>query len=233
MPYKQGYNGKRRNFRGRSRGGYRRANYMNKGNFRQTQFTYGQVVDKLTGDVSKLMGLINTEFKQKDLTATQTINNVAKITLLNGLAKGDDFDDKDGRVVRIKSIQVSLIYEMSTVASFTQMRIMVVLDKQPNETTMVINDLLDSSALQSFRNLDGRKRFVILRNEVVSMSITGTQGGVFEFYKKFNLKTIYDDSDVGDIADITTNAIYLVLLSNEPTNLPTVIRSTRVRYIDN
>ncbi len=227
--------------RGRGRGRrttgrkWKTNNYMNYGNkgYKGSNFSYGQVLDKMTGDVTRLMGLLNTEFKQKDITASQTINNVAKITLLNGLSKGDDFDDRDGRVVRVKSIQISLIYEMSTVATFTQMRIMVVLDKQPNEMTLVINDLLDSSALQSFRNLDNRKRFVILRNEIVSMSISGAQGGYFEYYKKFNLKTIYDDSDVGDIADISTNAIYLILLSNEPTNLPTVIRSTRVRYIDN
>ncbi len=214
--------------RSRRKTTYRRRNVGTRYNF-----TYGNVVDKVIKDVAKLKGLINTEFKQKDTTATATVDNVADIILLNGLAKGDDFDDRDGRVVRIKSIQVSLLYEINASASLTHVRVMLVLDKQPNEITMVITDLLDSSGLQTFRNLDQRKRFWIIWNQVVTMSITGMQGGTLNFYKKFNLKTIYDDSDAGTIADISTNAIYLVLLSNEPTNLPTIVRSTRIRYIDN
>jgi len=226
--------GRGRGRRGNGGKSWKRNRYMNSnGGYRGSNFSYGQVLDKMTGDVTRLMGLLNTEFKQKDVTASGTVDNVADIILLNGLAKGDDFDTRDGRVVRVKSIQVALLYELSASATFTQLRIMVVLDKQPNEVTMVILDLLDSSALQSFRNLDNRKRFVILRNEVVNMSISGAQGGYWEYYKKFNLKTVYDDSDAGTIVDISTNAIYLVLLSNEPTNLPTVVRSTRVRYIDN
>ncbi len=196
-------------------------------------FTYGNVLDKMVGDVARLKGLINTEFKQADTTATGVVGTTASILLINGLAKGDDFDTRDGRQVRMKSAQIAITYKMSQSATFSQIRCMVVIDKQPNEILLVITDLLDSQAMQTFRNLDQRKRFVILKDEVVSMSIDGEQGGIIKWYKRMDMKSIYDDSDAGDITDISTNALYLILFSTEATNTVTISRSTRVRYIDN
>ncbi len=218
----------RYNKRNRGRKGRGRRNYNNRYNF-----TYGNVLDKVITDVAKLKGLVNTEFKQSDATVTGVVSSTAGFVLLNGMVKGDDFDTRDGRQIRVKSVQLSIRYVMSSSATFSQMRCIIFIDKQPNEITPVVLDLLDSAAMQAFRNLDQRKRFVILYNNVVSMSINGMRGGMIDYYKRLDMKTVFDDSDAGDITDISTNAIWLMLISTEATNTVTISRSTRIRYIDN
>ncbi len=114
----------------------------------------------------------------------------------------------------------------------TAVRIMVVIDKQPNETVLVIGDLIGATTMPSFRQLDHRKRFVILHNSVHHLT-TGGQGNThLDWYKQLDMITQYDDTTSG-IGSITTNALYLVIFSNEATNGPTIDRTTRVRYIDN
>ncbi len=241
MPYGNGY----RRYGGYRNGGYKRGNRQyNSGNARSNgnrvsyrkkagNFNYWDVGDKLWNDVKRLKSLINTEFKSIDLATTGVITTTASITLLNGLVKGDDFDNRDGRVVRLKSIQYHIEAVMNTTPINDSLRIMIVIDKQPNEINMVIADLIDATNMTSFRNLDQRKRFVILKDTVLDMSIGRGTIARDSWYKKFDMKTTYDDSDAGTIVDITTNALYLVLFSTEASNGPSVARTTRIRYIDN
>ncbi len=197
-------------------------------------FSYGNVVDKLTKDVSKMMGLLNTEFKSIDIAASGTVSTTAGFVLLNGTAPGDDFDTRDGRVIRMKSIQITLTYFINSNATLTFIRILVFIDKQPNEATPTITQLLDTSSIVSFRNLDFRKRFIILKDDIVAMTIQGANRlGSWKYYKQIDAKTQYDADTTGTIADITTNAIFLMLVSSEGTNLPNVTRVSRVRFIDN
>ncbi len=196
-------------------------------------FTYGNVVDKLTKDVTKLMGLLNTEFKAIDTVASGTVSTTAGMVLLSGSAPGDDFDTRDGRQIRIKSVQLTLIYFINGSATLTFIRIIIFLDKQPNETTPTVTELLDVGDIVSHRNLDNRKRFWIIKDEIVTLSITGEQLGSWKFYQLLDIKGIYDAGTAGTIADIITNALFLMLVSSEATNLPNVTRVSRVRFIDN
>ncbi len=222
MPRNRRYNARR----GRSNRPRRRYNS-------NMNFTYGNVVDKLTKDVSKMMGLLNTEFKAIDIANSGTVSTTAGFVLLNGSAPGDDFDTRDGRQVRIKSIQITLTYFQHSSAVVTQIRAIVFLDKQPNETTPTVTELLDTATMVSFRNLNFRKRFVILRDEVFTMSDSGSKMGIWKYYKQIDAKTVFDAGTAGTIADITTNAIFLMLLSTEATNLLNVTRVSRIRFIDN
>jgi hypothetical protein len=48
-----------------------------------------------------------------------------------------------------------------------------------------------------------------------------------------DLKTTYDDSNAGTVADIISNGLFIFQLSNEATNTPTVNHNIRIRFIDN
>ncbi len=213
----------------RARGGYRR-NIQRRN---RTNFTYGNVVDKVIRDVSVLKGLINTEFKTIDTVNTGTVSTTAGFVLLNGTAPGDDFDTRDGRQIRVKSVQVTITWIQHATAVVTFLRVIIFIDKQPNEVTPVVTQLLDTSSIVSFRNLDQRKRFIILKDKVLTMSDVGTKQGIMKWYKQLDAKTMYDAGTAGTIADITTNALFLMLVSSEASNQPTVTRVTRVRFIDN
>ncbi len=226
----------RRNWRyggGRSR--YRRGGYKrNYNGGKRSNFTYGNVLDKVVRDVSKLSGLINTEFKVIDTNTTGTISATPSVALINATIQGDDFDNRGGRIIRMKSIQLALTAHMHASATSTFVRCAIVLDKQPNEALPVFADIWSGGATSfGFRNLDGRKRFWILYDQVMLMGDQENAPRHLEFYKKIDAKTVYDDSNVGSIVDLNTNSLMLWLWSSEATNVPTVGRATRVRFVDN
>ncbi len=200
---------------------------------RRTNFTYGQVLDKVVGDVSKLKGLINVEFKVIDVVTASVVTTTPVIAVINACVQGDDFDQRDGRKVRFKSVSIKLHIRMHATPTSDTLRIMLVIDKQPNEIVMVIGDLLNNTDPEGQRNLDQRKRFTILRDDTITLDTGQGILRMWEYYKKLDMITIYDDSNAGNITDITTNALYLVLFGTEATNGMTIGRTTRLRFIDN
>ncbi len=226
---------------GYRRGGKRRRGGRRRGGRRRNgggSFTYGNVMDKVIRDVSRLKGLINVEFKKVDTFREIPITIVApQIGLLNGMAIGDDFTNREGRSVRIKSLQIALTLFLNPLSTQTFVRCILVLDTQPNGIIMLIDELLNDATVNlgstNFRNLNFRKRFVILKDEVVTLQASGQRSVHLEWYKKLNIIETFDDSSTGGIGDITTNALYLVLFSGETTDGVQNSCRTRVRFIDN
>ncbi len=239
MPYNGGYNrngGRSSGFKRTRRGGRRN---RNRGGYRRNvgtsyNFTYGNVMDKVIGDIGKLKGLINTEFKAKnvinDILPTTTMN----ITLLNGLTKGDNLDNRDGRIVRIKSVWIKQYFTINPTATDTFIRIMVIIDKQPNSTLLTIGEILESTRIESMTSLNSRKRLIFLMDKVITLTQGSGTAYYDSYYRKLDMHTVYDASNLGDISDISTNALYLCTLTNEVmANAPFVGRLSRIRFIDN
>ena len=124
---------------------------------------------------------------------------------------------------------------MHASATNTTIRYFCFLDKQPNAAAPTMADIVDtsaSSAVDAFRNLSNRKRFVFLKEFRFTLDQDNSET-TRKWYRKLDLKTIYDDSDTGNISDITTASLFFYLVSDEGTNLPTVITNHRLRFIDN
>jgi len=220
MPYKKTYRKGRKSYRKR---GAKRGQI------------YGAAAGQLWKDVKMLKDAINVEYKVRDAVATQNPSTTATTVLLNGLQKGDDYNNRDGRQVRWKSIQMYLRTQLHASATQSTMRVIVFIDKQSSESSATGAGLLDlttASAVDAFRNLSNRKRFVVLMDKRVVVN-TDFPEKVTKWYKKIDMKTIYDDGDAGTVADITTNAIYALYCSDEATNVPAVVQNFRLRFIDN
>jgi len=197
--------------------------------------SYSRGVRQLASDVSKLYGMVNVEYKVKDLVATATPSTSGSLTLLNGLTKGDDYNNRDGRQVRWKSIQMYLRSTIHASATNTSIRAIIFIDKQASETAPTVASLLDittASGVDAFRNLSNRKRFVILADKRVTLN-TDFPEKTTRYYKKIDMKQIFDDSDAGTVSDVTTNSLYVLFISDEATNVPNVIHNFRLRFIDN
>ncbi len=197
--------------------------------------TYGNMANKVWKDVKYLKSLINTEFKTNDISqGGVNIPSTGTVNTMNGLAQGDDIDDRSGRVVRWKSVQVSGVINLAaSTATQSTVRMLLVIDKQPTGVLPTVVQILDLANMTAFRNLDNRKRFVILKDFRVTVN-TDHPEKVFKFYKKLDMKTIYDASNAGDITDISSNSLHFVFLGDEATNVPTFPSLTfRSRFIDN
>jgi len=128
------------------------------------------------------------------------------------------------------------------------MRIMVVVDKQPNGTALTASTLFQQIVcFNSPTNILWRKRFVVLRDDfhdfgaVTVDSNVGTEFGhdhyTYNTYIKKLITTDYSTStDLGVIADLSTNAIYLICYASRYTEgddevLP-IGGYCRIRYYD-
>lgn len=178
------------------------------------------------------------EFKFVDVASTTTAaNSTGSVVLLNGIARGDSVSERTGRQVTMRSVYLQYELYATVGTGLNQIhRVMLVLDKQVNATTPSVADIVSSGDVRGFRNLDNRNRFAILIDrhyEIAQSTTTGTHQ-FDKIYRRLNTITTYNNGDAGTVADIKTNALFLVILGSEGagTTAGSVLHNSRVRYND-
>lgn len=168
---------------------------------------------------------------------------------------GTDMTNRVGRKIQIKSIQGRGILRterselMTAAATPGQMvRYMILVDMQPNGALPALTDILKTAHPASPLNLNNRDRFRVLVDKqwaldpyylnttastaAASMS---NQCKIFKYYKKCNVETIFNGTNGGTIADITSGAILRVILGNQAVDADDTAEftsSVRVRFTD-
>ncbi len=185
-----------------------------------------------------LKSIINVEFKH--LTNFQTNLSVpdaaGTIVQLTNVVQGDTSVTRDGSNIKIISIGLDYHVIQHATAVSTVVRIMVIHDRQTNQALYTTGDLLaDATTIDSIsspRNLDNTRRFQVLYDKKHLFSDSGSTVARGKFYKKLQYKLRYD-ANAGTIADLTQSSLSLLVISNEPTNVPLFHGAIRLRYVDN
>lgn len=179
------------------------------------------------GVMPRLTGRPRVEFKVVDTNPALTLIAAAgSLQLINGVATGNDYTDRIGRKIIMKTLLMRIfIYPTITLSSSqgTTTRCLVVYDTQPNGAAPAITDILTTNTYDSPMNLNNRDRFKVLYNKyvftpsfVTSASVL-TAGSpiprIFQCYKKLNLDAIFGGTG-STIASIQTGSIYVLLQSN-------------------
>jgi len=157
-----------------------------------------------------------------------------QLALNTGINQGDDITNRTGRKIMMKSIYVRFnSCFTSTTAGSSAIRIMIVYDKQPNAAQYAVTDLLSSNVITGMINLDNRERFLVLCDQVVPVH-SATDPLNFVWYKKVNLPVIYNGTNGGTIADITTGTLTAQICQQNGiiTNAPTNTFRARIRFED-
>lgn len=189
-------------------------------------------------------GPIHAEFKSIDNDINNAVNSNGSVGLLNGCSRGSDINNRIGRTIIVKSIQISISSFATQATGLTQEhRFLLVYDKQPNGVLPGVQDMVDAITPWAMRNLDNRNRFIILMDTMHALAsdlAAGTNGEgnpkikAIKYYRRHNLKVQYNDGDDATIASINTGAIYLVSIGSRILGVTAgaVLGSTRVRFID-
>jgi len=131
-------------------------------------------------------------------------------------------------------------------------RFLIVWDTQPNGIVPNISDILTQDTTSgyvdvlSFINMDNRDRFKILvdkfhqngfQNTGTEKDMRSNASNLFtgKKYKKCNLEVIFNATNAGTIADISTGALYFCAIGTEQPNthnFNVIEVNTRVRYAD-
>lgn len=177
------------------------------------------------------------EFKtNRGIAAAQAVDDAGVFVLMNGLQLGDAFDDRQGRMITMKSINTNMTVTMHASADSTQFRAMLILDTQPNGALPALSDILQFGSVPPVigqRSVSTIRRFWVIKDKYMSMSSAGKNNFFYKHYKRFNVQTRYDASTAGDITDISKNSLFWLFLSNEDTNTPTLELNSQIKYIDN
>lgn len=210
------------------------------------------------GDYQKGRELLKTpkqELKAFDVALTTTLGATIAgppaFNVLNAITNGAELYQRVGRKTYMKSLHFRAQLTPSGVATEAVGRIVIFYDSQPNAANPVIAGLLqDSNAAAATTwiseiNLTNRQRFKILRDYQVLMGSSTNIGGANEiiidpiknsfnidmFIKLGGLETIYNATNGGTIADITSGALHMVFFgdANISYNLNW---SSRLRYYD-
>ncbi len=213
------------------------------------------------GDYQKGRELARTpkqELKAYDVAQLTTGFNTAGVfTCLNAPVNGSELYQRVGRKIYMKSIHIrGFIVNGTTSASQDMARIIVFFDSQPNAAAGTLAALLQDSNAgaatsgTSEINLVNRQRFKILRDyQMIIPPATNTAGvitnvGVYDqaektfaidmFIKLKGLETVYNGTNGGTIADITSGSLFIVTLNNVAGNTGNwgFTFGTRLRYYD-
>lgn len=162
--------------------------------------------------------------------------------LINEVAEGTGVDQRVGR--RIENRTVSFRMNITSPADFSsrKVRVLVVMDRQPNGTQFTVADLFENATYpaDSHYDLSNRNRFHVYYDKMFMMNpISGTQVSrrVLNFGINFGGQmTTYSDTG-GVIANIATNSIYVVVCGDAPnagqnSTKPLVDCVWRFRYYD-
>lgn len=176
------------------------------------------------------------EKKAIDNSETETVTTANQVNLLNGLAKGDDINNRQGRKVTMKSLKLRIMaFSVAATTAPGFIRWIVVYDKQANGTTVTGANVFTSDDALNMNNLNNRDRFVTIATDTFPLSIPsgGPASYVCDRYVKLDLPVIFNAGNAGTEADIATGSLWLLSAAfGFAGTLPTLVYSTRVRFED-
>ncbi len=184
-----------------------------------------------------LKRLLNVEYKFLDVQNTEAaVSTTPSVNISSIILQGDGGSARDGNSVKAVGIRLNYMITLNTSAVSSQIRVILIHDKQTNGALAAAGDILQDvtadDGIVSPYNLDNKYRFRMLYDRVHTLSDNGRQSIAVKKYFKLNQKLRFDGT-AGDITDIPSSSYLLLFVSNEPTNTPTITRHSRLRFIDN
>lgn len=189
------------------------------------------------------------EVKYNDTTLAATAITAAGIILhstVNAPQQGTEVYQRVGRKISIRSIHmrgtINVPQQTDLALMCTNVRIIVYHDKQCNNATATVGNILQNADNNSFRNIDTTRRFKILydKNYSFNKNIAVLAGPVYsspesqynfeDLNKKVNIP-IHFQGNAGTVADIASDNIGILCIADVATNA-FLDGYFRIRYTD-
>jgi len=218
------------NFKSKKRGPKGRSSKM-----RRSSITYSQIGAKVLSDVRALKRLLNVEDKYSDVIANaQNVPNTPTYVLLNGLSLGTSAITRNGQSIRCADLQFNCTITISSAASASFVRLVLLQDTQPNASVPGADDVyVDTTNVRSMRTVGYNTRFRIILDELVSLTAVNLTSYAMTRLFPLSFHVEFNTGNAGTIADITKGSLYLLYFSNEGTNYPLIGYYSRFSFVDN
>lgn len=179
----------------------------------------------------QVKGMIpKTESKYKDVSqAATTITTTATVTNLAPMSSNSTATTAVGTQFQVKSWLWRASITPNATAGVNYLRVILVRDKQSNLAAPAIADVLESSTNYMSPLKDAYSdRFKVLFDKMYTVDTDANGSQVDKIYRKLNFKISFESASNLPY----TNGLYLLQLSDQATNGPSVAWYSRVRYID-
>lgn len=232
MPYARGYIRRRRRYKKKS-GFFKKA-----GRFIQGATSAMGVAYSAYRLAKRANSLINVEKKFIDTANTVSTSTTPAITPLTLVAEGDDYNQRNGRSIKLSSLQCRYYINANATATISYMlRVLIIIDKDSRGSAPTASEIFqDSTNFNTPINLNNGKRFVVLFDKVTDVSPSGayTDDALKwkQYYKKLSMHTTFMGTGATQ-ADADNNHIYLVYMATGGANPPGFSYYFRTRFIDN
>lgn len=198
-------------------------------------------IDTLKKKVNKLENATETKYIDIPLNGAVAITNAVPLTyLMNGLVKGDDINQRNGNSAYMKyiTLNINLYTSNNAFHNGNSVRIMLVKEKPCLGTALSLTSLFGTTTpypWTTFENIqrDWKKRFKIFYDRIFSVDGITWQRDI-RIRKKLNFTSNYARGNAGTVADIDTNSLALLILTDNSTANNHWIRfEAQIQYEDN
>lgn len=190
----------------------------------------GGKVFGLQRQVNFIKGLVNSELYTADTTANINPSSTGSIIPLNEIAQGDDVGNRTGNSILAKSLLIRIIAAMNATAITTFVRIIVFQDTSSLGTLPTVGDVLQTVSTTAPLDVDHFGRYVILRDKLLSMDDSSRQTFNLKWFLRLNTHIKFTGTTA---SDYYKNSLFMLILSDQATNTPSLEYNVRLRYHDN
>lgn len=184
--------------------------------------------------VKQLKRLVNVEKKKFDQTIDTTVSSTGTVLPLSNVAQGDTDQSRDGSSIKPLYLYGKTRMTLYNAGGDTNLRVMVFQDNQQvSDTSPSISDVLDGSYALDFtmcplnNNTVGRYSILMDKNYTLY-----TDKPILVSEIKLTL-TGHIRYNGANGTDIQKNGLYILLVSNQATEVPTFQFAPRLTYTDN
>lgn len=215
-------------YRRRYRGRRRRRRYGPKKYCKPRALDYAKAA---YSGVRYIKGLVNSEMFHHPVTGTSTPDTSGEVIHITNIAQGDDDNARTGRSVLLKSIFYRISATINASATNTFVRIILLKDNQQvGDSTPSVTSILASASYLSPLNVNSIGRYTVLKDHLFSLDAAKQDTKLIKIYKKLQMHVKYNGTAS---TDIQKNGIYILFISSEATNTPSLPYNVRLSYHDN
>lgn len=166
------------------------------------------------------------------VSAGQAISSAGAIINLNGVSAGTVSNQRIGRQALWLSATSQMNFNLGAGATVpAAVKMWLILDRQPQGVVMTMTQFLATATLPtiSARNLENTARFKVLwTRRIVLQAFFPTK--LVKFFKPLRFTSRHSATLPG-VANMTTNALFIIFASDQVANLPTVDYTLRLRFV--
>lgn len=209
----------------------RRKTYRKKKSTSTTWKTAMQVAQQAYAGVKAIRSIVNSERHYTDTTPliTGSISTTGLAGDLFDIATGDQNNQRTGLSILAKTISVKGYVDFGTSNAASRLHILIVKDlRQQAGITPTYNDIYPGG-INNFISIALAGRFKIVYSKIYNNDTEIDRKHV-NIYLRINDHIRFSNTGANDIIK---NGYYLIVVSDQPTNQPTVGLNTRVSFYDN